>query len=217
MAGGFESLGLMPEILRAVEELDWLLPTDIQDEAIPLILGGGDVMAAAETGSGKTAAFSLPMLQCVWERISDTQEESGKGKESGNDGGMDVASEQPSIRLCSNDKDNLVLLDNVYQATGQAKQQWSGGRATHGIRSGKFYYEVKIETEGIVRLGVSSMAGHLELGELSRHTTLDTTIVTLPALLRVLTLVLSPSCLTMHSPLPRPRYFLHYHPIYNPN
>lgn len=46
------------------------LPTDIQSEAIPLILGGGDVLMAAETGSGKTGAFSLPILQIVWETIN---------------------------------------------------------------------------------------------------------------------------------------------------
>lgn len=46
------------------------LPTPIQTEAIPLILGGGDVMAAAETGSGKTGAFVLPILQTVHENIS---------------------------------------------------------------------------------------------------------------------------------------------------
>jgi ATP-dependent RNA helicase DDX1 len=63
MSGGWDAIGLMPELIRAVDELQWQLPTDIQDEAIPLILGGGDVMAAAETGSGKTAAFSLPMIQ----------------------------------------------------------------------------------------------------------------------------------------------------------
>jgi len=50
MAGGWNDLGLCPEILRAIEELGWLLPTDVQDESIPLIMGGGDVMAAAETG-----------------------------------------------------------------------------------------------------------------------------------------------------------------------
>ena len=44
MAGGFESLGLMAEILRSVDEMGWNLPTDVQDEAIPLILGGGDVI-----------------------------------------------------------------------------------------------------------------------------------------------------------------------------
>ena len=52
MSGGFADLGLLPELLKAIDDLGWLLPTDIQDEAIPLILGGGDVMGAAETGSG---------------------------------------------------------------------------------------------------------------------------------------------------------------------
>jgi len=53
------------------------LPTDVQAEAIPLILGGGDVLMAAETGSGKTGAFCLPILQIVWETLKDF--ESGKG------------------------------------------------------------------------------------------------------------------------------------------
>lgn len=53
------------------------LPTDVQSEAIPLILGGGDVLMAAETGSGKTGAFCLPILQIVWETLKDL--ESGKG------------------------------------------------------------------------------------------------------------------------------------------
>lgn len=67
MAGGFESLGLMPELVRGVDELGWLLPSDVQDEAIPLILGGGDVMVAAATGAGKTGAFVLPIIQvCVY-------------------------------------------------------------------------------------------------------------------------------------------------------
>ena len=50
MAGGFDSLGCIPELIKAVTELGWFLPTDVQDEAIPLILGDGDVMVAAETG-----------------------------------------------------------------------------------------------------------------------------------------------------------------------
>lgn len=52
------------------------LPTDIQAEGIPLVLGGGDVLMAAETGSGKTAAFCLPVIQIVWETLKDIQ--SGK-------------------------------------------------------------------------------------------------------------------------------------------
>ena len=50
----FEEVGICPELITACEELGWSLPTDIQAEVVPLILGGGDVMAAAETGSGKT-------------------------------------------------------------------------------------------------------------------------------------------------------------------
>ena len=46
MSGGFEALGLMTELLRSVEELGWTLPTAVQEETIPLILGGGDVMVA---------------------------------------------------------------------------------------------------------------------------------------------------------------------------
>ena len=84
MSGGFDSLGLMPELVRAVYEMDWLLPTDVQDEAIPLILGGGDVMVAAETGSGKTAAFSLPMIQCVHERIRDRMSSNNNSNNSNN-------------------------------------------------------------------------------------------------------------------------------------
>ena len=45
VVAGFEDLGLLPELVRATQELGWLLPSDVQDEAIPLILGGGDVMA----------------------------------------------------------------------------------------------------------------------------------------------------------------------------
>ena len=66
----FEEFGVMPEIGKAVEEMDWLLPTDVQSEAIPLILGGGDVLMAAETGSGKTGAFCLPILQIIITKIS---------------------------------------------------------------------------------------------------------------------------------------------------
>lgn len=54
-------------------DTNFRLPTDVQSEAIPLILGGGDVLMAAETGSGKTGAFCLPVLQVVWETLKDIQ------------------------------------------------------------------------------------------------------------------------------------------------
>lgn len=59
----FESLGLAPEILKALSEFGYTKPTPIQAQAIPVALAGRDLMAGAQTGTGKTAAFSLPMLQ----------------------------------------------------------------------------------------------------------------------------------------------------------
>ncbi|MDR3684335.1 MAG: DEAD/DEAH box helicase [Geothrix sp.] len=59
----FESLGLMPELLRAVREQGYEHPTPIQVQAIPLVLEGRDLMGRAQTGTGKTAGFTLPLLQ----------------------------------------------------------------------------------------------------------------------------------------------------------
>ena len=65
----FEELGVCPELIRAADDAGWLLPTAVQAEATPLILGGGDVLVAAETGSGKTGAFGVPVLQIVHESL----------------------------------------------------------------------------------------------------------------------------------------------------
>ena len=59
----FSSLGLAPELVRAASALDYVEPTPIQAAAIPVILKGADVLALAQTGSGKTAVFCLPLLQ----------------------------------------------------------------------------------------------------------------------------------------------------------
>jgi len=59
----FDSLGLTPELLRAVVDEGYTEPTPVQAQAIPLVLAGRDVMAQAQTGTGKTAAFTLPILQ----------------------------------------------------------------------------------------------------------------------------------------------------------
>ena len=59
----FNQLGLSAELLRAVEEEGYLTATPIQQQAIPRILEGRDVLAGAQTGTGKTAGFTLPMLQ----------------------------------------------------------------------------------------------------------------------------------------------------------
>ncbi|MGA7595514.1 MAG: DEAD/DEAH box helicase, partial [Gallionella sp.] len=59
----FADLKLAPEILKALTESGYTVPTPIQAQAIPLVLEGSDLMAGAQTGTGKTAAFALPMLQ----------------------------------------------------------------------------------------------------------------------------------------------------------
>jgi ATP-dependent RNA helicase RhlE len=59
----FADLGLRPELLRAVQAQGYTDPTPVQREAIPLVLAGRDLLAGAQTGTGKTAAFVLPMLQ----------------------------------------------------------------------------------------------------------------------------------------------------------
>jgi len=58
----FESLGLAEPLVRAVLEQGYTQPTPIQAQAIPAVLGGGDLLAGAQTGTGKTAGFTLPML-----------------------------------------------------------------------------------------------------------------------------------------------------------
>ncbi|WP_116139410.1 DEAD/DEAH box helicase [Trinickia diaoshuihuensis] len=59
----FDSLGLSEPLVRAVHELGYTSPTPIQQQAIPAVLGGGDLLAGAQTGTGKTAGFTLPILQ----------------------------------------------------------------------------------------------------------------------------------------------------------
>ncbi|MFT4171877.1 MAG: DEAD/DEAH box helicase [Rhodocyclaceae bacterium] len=58
----FADLGLIPELLRAVDESGYTEPTPIQQQAIPVVLAGQDVMGGAQTGTGKTASFTLPLL-----------------------------------------------------------------------------------------------------------------------------------------------------------
>ncbi|WP_375057533.1 DEAD/DEAH box helicase [Zobellella sp. DQSA1] len=65
----FASLGLNAQLVQAINECGYTEPTPIQRQAIPLVLKGGDLLAGAQTGTGKTAGFGLPMLQ----RLSETK------------------------------------------------------------------------------------------------------------------------------------------------
>jgi ATP-dependent RNA helicase RhlE len=61
----FSSLGLSQQLISTINTLGYNEPTPIQSEAIPLILAGHDIMARAQTGTGKTAAFALPLLHLI--------------------------------------------------------------------------------------------------------------------------------------------------------
>lgn len=63
----FKSLGLIDPLLSALDQLKFTVPTDIQTAALPHALEGRDIIGVASTGSGKTAAFALPILQKLWE------------------------------------------------------------------------------------------------------------------------------------------------------
>jgi ATP-dependent RNA helicase RhlE len=69
----FENLGLSADLLRAIREQGYTEATPVQQQAIPAILEGSDVLAAAQTGTGKTAGFTLPMLQRLSERASNNR------------------------------------------------------------------------------------------------------------------------------------------------
>jgi ATP-dependent RNA helicase DDX47/RRP3 len=63
----FRALGLIDPLLQALDQVGYKTPTDIQLEALPHALEGRDIIGIASTGSGKTAAFALPILQKLWE------------------------------------------------------------------------------------------------------------------------------------------------------
>lgn len=147
----FEEFGVLPELGKAIDEMDWTLPTDVQAEAIPLILGGGDVLMAAETGSGKTGAFCLPILQIVWETLKDIQE----GKTS------KVLTQTSSEWTMSffDRTDALAVTPDGLRCQSRDQQAWHGCRATKGVHTkGNYYYEATVTDEGLCRVGWSTQA-----------------------------------------------------------
>uniref|UniRef100_F1KXS1 ATP-dependent RNA helicase n=1 Tax=Ascaris suum TaxID=6253 RepID=F1KXS1_ASCSU len=153
----FEELGMLPELGKAVEDMDWTLPTDIQSEAIPAILGGGDVLMAAETGSGKTGAFCLPVLQIVWEALRDQLV--GKVHKPSSS-----ISEKWSLNVYDRDS-NLAIDPDGLLCQSRDPQKWNGARCNRGVfGKGKYYYEGTVTDDGLCRLGWSTSDALLDLG-----------------------------------------------------
>ncbi|XP_044745938.1 ATP-dependent RNA helicase Ddx1 [Coccinella septempunctata] len=149
----FEEFGVLPEIAKALEELDWMLPTDIQAEGIPLVLGGGDVLMAAETGSGKTAAFCLPVIQIVWETLKDLEKGTGSKKLS------------VPWTMSMYDRGNaLAVAPGGLRVQSREQREWHGTRCTTGVKSGKWGFEATVTDEGLCRVGWSTLQSSLDLG-----------------------------------------------------
>ena len=157
----FEEMGVLPEIANAVDEMEWTLPTDVQAEAIPLILGGGDVLMAAETGSGKTGAFCLPVIQIVCETLKDI--ESGKTAKTSSTG-----HHQPSTHWALSLFDRgraLAVTPDGLRCQSREQKEWHGCRANKGVHGKeKFFYEAIVTDEGLCRVGWSTAEATLDLG-----------------------------------------------------
>eukprot|EP00035_Acanthoeca_spectabilis_P037034 m.43232 g.43232 ORF g.43232 m.43232 type:complete len:731 (+) comp8404_c0_seq2:376-2568(+) len=153
----FTELGMMPEITSAIDEMDWLLPTEIQHEAIPLILGGGDVLMAAETGSGKTGAFSLPVLQIVYEALHQKSTAAAQPQRQDRGPGacvMNAFDRQPAFAIS---EDGLLC-------QSRDERGWQGARSTLSVIKGKHYYEATMTDEGLCRCGWSTVGASHNLG-----------------------------------------------------
>ena len=153
----FEELAVMPEIIRAINDLGWSLPTAVQAESIPLILGGGDVLVIAETGSGKTGAFSLPILQLAHEMIRqnalDKLRQLSKIRSAGIAG--------KSIQMMP--LDGVVVDTDTGLVEGRDGNTWLGTYATAGVKTGQYYFEVTIKS-GSTRVGFIYEDASLNLG-----------------------------------------------------
>ncbi|XP_022108756.1 ATP-dependent RNA helicase DDX1-like isoform X1 [Acanthaster planci] len=154
----FAEFGCIEELVQAVEDIDWLLPTDVQAEAIPLILGGGDVLMAAETGSGKTGAFCLPVIQIVHESLRDGASGKLEGK-------IKAKADTSKWQMNVFDRGDAMAIDESGLLCQSREFSWHGTRSNQGvINRGKYYYEATVTDEGLCRVGWSTSNASLDLG-----------------------------------------------------
>ncbi len=132
--------------------MGWRLPNDVQAECIPLILGGGDIMCASETGTGKTGAFCLPLVQIVHETLRSPLK------------GGEATLEPRQCAMSQMDRDAGFAVDGSGLACQAREAFWQGGRASVGVFKGAHYFEATVADEGLCRVGWSTRVGKLDLG-----------------------------------------------------
>jgi ATP-dependent RNA helicase DDX1 len=148
----FEELGVMPSIIETLTEQDWLLPRPVQTEAVPLILGGGDVAVAAETGAGKTGAFCIPILQIVYETMHAPPLSAATA----------IDTSVP-LGLSHIDRSREIAIDgNIVQS--RLEGAWQGVRGTRAVGRGKWYYVARPDDDGLCRVGWSGIRASHNLG-----------------------------------------------------
>lgn len=146
----FEEIGIATHLCRAVEQIGWERPTATQAESIPLILGGGDVVLVSETGSGKTGAVCLPLLQIAQEQRARELLHS--------ESAADVTFEQYS-------KSHCTVSDQTLQVSGTSEERWVGARLGTPLLGGKKYaFGFKLLEGRLIRVGVGLKGASLELG-----------------------------------------------------
>ena len=103
-----------------------------------------------------SAAFCLPMIQCVYESLSSCKQ-SNKRK---------LNSDVINIQLNTSDKDPLcTIFPDCTTCEVNSEKQWAGVRASHGVKTGRYYFEVTVLGDGLARIGCSTLAAHLEIGK----------------------------------------------------
>src|SRR5947207_2431150 len=103
----FRSLNLSPQMLQAVQDAGYTEPTPIQIAAIPLILAGHDVIGIAQTGTGKTAAFVLPILMKLAESKQKVSYNGDRNRQSGSDRGTRALVVAPTRELVAQIEENV--------------------------------------------------------------------------------------------------------------
>ena len=131
----FEEFGVMGEIIEAVEDLGWHLPTEIQAEAVPLILGGGDVLLAAETGSGKTGAFCLPVVQVTYEMLRMSRIIKNRNRHEPKEEEMGEAPIAVVLNKFDKDPSFHIAQNQLNCFTSPGESSWLGCRALVGVKS----------------------------------------------------------------------------------